>query len=101
MALWLIRAGKNGEHENKFLEDKKVYLTWNGFSENLEIFSNREELKKKVVEIYSDSVNIPSSTGQIWRFGKEMKIGDWVVLPSKMARTIHFGKITGNYLNQY
>ena len=51
MALWLIRAGKNGEHEEKFLEDKKVYLTWGGFSENLEIFSNREELKKKVVEI--------------------------------------------------
>ena len=40
-----------------------------------------------------------SSTGQIWRFGKEMKIGDWVVLPSKMARTIHVGKITGDYKN--
>jgi len=33
MRLWLLRAGKNGEFENKFLTDKRVYLTW----DNLDI----------------------------------------------------------------
>jgi restriction system protein len=26
-----------------------------------------------------------------------MAIGDWIVLPRKLNRTIHFGKITGEY----
>ncbi|SDZ79665.1 restriction system protein [Thalassobacillus cyri] len=27
MSIWLFRAGKQGEYENKFLQDKRVYLT--------------------------------------------------------------------------
>lgn len=28
MALWLVRAGKYGEHEARFFEDSRVYLTF-------------------------------------------------------------------------
>ncbi len=28
MALWLVRAGKYGEHEQKFLSSNRIYLTW-------------------------------------------------------------------------
>lgn len=28
MPMWLCRAGRYGEFENKFLEDGKVYCTW-------------------------------------------------------------------------
>ena len=30
MALWLIRAGKYGEHEQRFFADSACYLTWEG-----------------------------------------------------------------------
>ena len=30
MALWLVRAGKYGEHEAKFIETSRVCLTWDG-----------------------------------------------------------------------
>jgi hypothetical protein len=30
MTLWLIRAGSRGEHEQKFLDEGKIYLTWGG-----------------------------------------------------------------------
>ena len=33
MSLWLVRAGKYGEHENKFFDDNRIYLTWDGLSE--------------------------------------------------------------------
>ena len=36
---------------------------------------------------------------QIWPFAKEMKIGDWVVLPSKKKAAIHIGEITGDYVS--
>jgi len=28
VALWLIRAGKYGEHEPRFFADSACYLTW-------------------------------------------------------------------------
>ena len=28
MSLWLVRAGSHGEFEKKFLEENRVYLTW-------------------------------------------------------------------------
>lgn len=28
MAMWLARAGRYGENENKFLEDNRIYCTW-------------------------------------------------------------------------
>lgn len=34
---------------------------------------------------------------QIYPIVAKMQIGDWIVLPSKRSRTIHFGKITGDY----
>ena len=30
VALWLIRAGKYGEHEPRFFADSACYLTWEG-----------------------------------------------------------------------
>lgn len=35
MALWLVRAGSHGEHEKRFLEDNKIYLTWEGINTDL------------------------------------------------------------------
>ena len=28
MALWMVRAGRHGEHEARFLDESRVYLTW-------------------------------------------------------------------------
>jgi len=28
MATWLIRAGGHGEYEQKFLQENRVYVTW-------------------------------------------------------------------------
>ena len=28
MALWLVRAGKHGEYEQKFFEENRIYLAW-------------------------------------------------------------------------
>lgn len=28
MAVWLIRSGAHGENEQKFIDENKVYATW-------------------------------------------------------------------------
>ncbi|MDO6657368.1 restriction endonuclease [Anaerobacillus sp. 1_MG-2023] len=99
MSIWLFRAGSNGEFENKFLQDNRVYLTWDELDIDLSTFNKKEELYSFLVEKYSlekqkTAINWAS---QIYPIAHRMKIGDWIALPSKINRTIHFGKIISDY----
>lgn len=97
----MVRAGRTGECENKFLEENRIYLTWEDLSENLSKFKEKKALYDFLIEKYSDAkpATVRNWTGQIWPIAKEMKKGDWIVLPSKKKPAIHFAKITGDYVN--
>lgn len=98
MAIWLCRAGRYGEYENKFLEDGRIYCTWTHLPANLEKMTSKQELQKFFIE------NDPSTkdktalnwSSQVWAFSHQMSLGDWVVLPSKIQPTLHFAKIVGD-----
>jgi len=100
MSLWLFRAGKNGEYENKFLMDGRVYLTWDDFDVDLKNIESKEDLYKILIQKYDleKEKTAINWAAQIWPIAHRMEIGDWVVLPSKLSRTIHFGKITSEYV---
>ena len=100
MSLWLVRAGKSGEYERKFLAEGKVYLTWEALKMNLEKVETNDKLSEHLSGIYtSQNPNtLRNWSNQIWAFSKSIQKGDWIVLPSKFERTLHFGKVTGSYL---
>ena len=62
MALWLVRGGKHGEFEEKFFEDKKIYLTWDHL--NL-IFPVYMKLMTGFPSFHPEDVG----AGQLQRFG--------------------------------
>lgn len=99
MNIWLFRAGSNGEHEEKFLKDKRVYLTWNNLNINLKDYEDRQKLFDKLNEIYQieKKQKCRNWVSQIYPIAHRFQIGDWVILPSKLSSTIHIGKITGEY----
>ncbi|MAT73370.1 MAG: restriction endonuclease [Planctomycetaceae bacterium] len=99
MALWLCRAGKHGQFEQRFLSDKRIYLTWDGLNRNLGSIETKPALGEGLREVYPDApkARISQNTGQIWAFVKGMSIGDWVALPSKVKAAIHIAEITGDY----
>lgn len=99
MSIWLVRAGGSGEYENKFLEEGRIYVTWDDFDCNLRQLASPEELRVALSEQYPEAKagTVKNWASQIWPFAKRMKIGDWVVLPSKKKASIHFAKITGDY----
>jgi hypothetical protein len=35
MPIWLVRAGPHGEHQQKFIQEKGVYPTWDGLNVDL------------------------------------------------------------------
>lgn len=99
MGIWLFRAGKRGEFEEKFLTDGRIYLTWNDLNIDLKEYKSRGRLLQKLQGIYSgEKINtLKNWASQIYPIAHRMDIGDWVVLPSKRTSTIHIGKITGEY----
>ena len=100
MSIWLFRAGKNGEFESKFLNDKRVYLTWDDLNIDLSKYKDRDKLLQKLTEMYvGEKANtIRNWASQIYPIAHRIKKGDWIVLPSKMSSTIHFGKVVGDYV---
>ena len=55
MAIWLIRAGSHGEYEQKFIQENRVYVTWDGLDVNLGKLADRPELVAAMTQRYADA----------------------------------------------
>lgn len=90
MTMWLVRAGKYGEHEPRFFEDGRVYLTW-GF-ENIDLSgaANYEGIKALMQQQYpgEPARRIGNWSGQVWAFILAMKPSNWLIVPRKSSGTI-------------
>lgn len=99
MAVWLIRAGSHGEYEQKFIQESRVYVTWDDLTVDLGKLATRAELNADMTKRYPDTKAkaILNWVSQVWPFAHEMKKGDLVILPLKTQRAIQVGEITGDY----
>ncbi len=97
MALWLIRAGSQGEYERKFLDEERVYLTWDELVDDLTKAKSREAVTEVMRSCLPNAGEgkLRNYVGQVWAFCTSITPGDWFALPSKFSSTIHFGEITG------
>ena len=85
--------------EALFLKDDKMAIGWKEFGNLREIPANRDDFKKKYVQVYPDASKgaVATCAGMLYRFCHEVQIGDYVVYPSKSNRMINIGEITGDY----
>lgn len=99
MAIWLIRAGSHGEYEQKFIQESRVYVTWDGLDVDLAKLKQRADLTAAMTERYPDTKPkaIMNWVSQVWPFAHEIKKGDLVVLPLKTQPAIYIGEVTGDY----
>jgi len=99
MSVWLTRAGSHGEYEQKFIQDNRVYVTWDGLDVNLDKLDEWPKFVAAMTKHYPDSKpkTILNWASQVWPFVHEMKKGDLVVVPLKSQPAIQFGEITGDY----
>jgi restriction system protein len=67
MALWMVRGGKHGEHERKFFDDNRIYLTWNELTEDLHVLSDKAALRKRLEDRYpsATAAKISNQKGQV------------------------------------
>lgn len=99
MRIWLVRAGSDGQFEQKFLDESRVYVTWNRLDANLSKLKERSELIDLLESRDPDAKagKLRNHASQIWPFVFSMEQGDWVLLPSKSQPVIHIGKLTSGY----
>lgn len=97
MSVWLNRAGSKGEYESKFLENGKIYLTFDNVDQDLRKFKNKSDMYNWFEKFYKvKRGSAISYSTQLWKFLFSMEVNDIIVLPSKRNSTIHFGKINSD-----
>ena len=99
MAIWLIRAGSHGEYEHKFIQENRVYVTWDGLDVNLIKLAERSELVTAMTQRSPDTKPkaILNWVSQVWPFAHGIKKCDLVILPLKSQPAIQIGEVTGDY----
>jgi restriction system protein len=97
--LWGIHAGKTGDAESLFIESKRIALGWPEIGDLTNIPKTREAFKSHFLlkSPNTKPAALPGSAGQLFRFVNEMKVGDFVAYPAKRTKTIHLGRILGEY----
>ena len=98
---WLVRAGPNGEMERHNLNHSVITLGWDlDLTMDLEMFASRQELGELMNELGLTHWGT-SARDQIWRFGREMQVDDFVVMPQKRpeldSRRVAIGRVQGPY----
>ena len=99
MALWAVRCGSLGEHEDQALEKGKLALDFNN-TIDLTNVQTRNALKDWYSRIAPEATpnQINNWAGQLWNFKDSIKVGDLVVMPRKGNREFFaIGEIVGEY----
>lgn len=98
MAVWLVRAGRQGEREDLALDSNLALIGWDEVPD-LASITSREALATLCHEVYSDVKPQTLSTwiGQIWSFKERMQIDDLIALPLKRSSAVAIGKVKGSY----
>ncbi len=91
--------GIHTQDDNLFLHKNVIAIGWTDIGDISKIDANREAFKQKYEEVYPDAKkgNIAVSAGLLYRFMHEVKLGDYIVFPSKSDRKINIGVIEGDY----
>jgi restriction system protein len=86
MSIWLCRAGRFGEHEARFLENNKIYFTFEEIDKPLNSFSGRAAIQQYFLEKVPTlkeraALNFAS---QAHIFSSRMSVDDWVLLSENL-----------------
>ena len=85
--------------DNLFLKNNVIAIGWPDLGDLSKVTATREAFKERYAQIYPNDKPgaIPTSAGMLYRFIHEIKIGDYVVFPSKVDRMVNIGVVEGEY----
>ncbi len=99
MATWVVRAGEGSEIVGQVRELGVVAIGWHEIGDCSD-YQSREDFRYAYHQAYPDETNkyrIGMQAGQVYRFVREIAIGDIVMTPDSPARDVLIGEVTGEY----
>ncbi|MGV9297442.1 AAA family ATPase [Amycolatopsis sp. NPDC003676] len=79
--------------------DGAVRIGWDGTGDLSDVASSRDAFKQRLAETMPEiePKTIAGSAGTLYRFVHEIKIGDIIVTPNRLKRTLNIGRVSGQY----
>lgn len=98
MAVWVVRAGASGEHQDLALDKGLAVIGWSELGD-LSKVKSRDDLKELCFKTYPDAKPKAALnwTAQLWNFVDTIQIGELVILPLKTRSAIAVGEVEGEY----
>ncbi len=95
-AMWKVNAGRRSVLASEFLNRGVVAIGWREAGDYTRSES-RSDVFRRIAEAYRDNTEQQNhvTTGQIWRFLKEIRTGDAVLTYDPETRLYHLGEIAG------
>ncbi|MDP2856636.1 MAG: hypothetical protein Q8P50_01495, partial [Bacillota bacterium] len=93
--VWVVRGGNYNELASQVKAKGAVAIGWRTVGDVSKI-TTRDELKAAMEEAEPGS-GTPGSVGQVFRFAKEIELGDYVLTPEKLTAEIHISRCKGPY----
>jgi restriction system protein len=96
---WLVRGGEYGQREARALAEGLMIAGWAELG-NIGSYHTREEIREALKSTYPDVAEnvIANWTGQLWRFAKQISLGDLVVMPlHTQPGKVAIGRVEGPY----
>lgn len=95
--MWKVNAGRRSVFAGEFLNRNIVAIGWAEAGDYVSVAS-KVELTSRIRAAYPDRTDRQTevSVGQIWRFLRELRLGDTVLTYDPTTRLYHLGRLTGN-----
>jgi restriction system protein len=95
--MWLVRAGRNARWAEEFISQGVVGLGWHGIGDSTR-FSSKAAMLSEMRRAYPEFKEGTAASGasQLWRFQREVSVGDDVVTYEGGTRLYHVGRITSD-----
>lgn len=95
---WMVRAGDDNELIEGFLKLGIASIGW-GDLKNPQKYLSKEDLQRQADKVYYDSKegSRKSWVNQVWRFSREIEVGDKIISYNKEKRNYIVGKVTSTH----
>ena len=95
---WMVRAGDNNELISVFLDKQVAAIGWSELGNPLQ-YPTRDRLIESAHAIYiKEKPGTRIAWGsQVWKFSREIAVGDWIITYMKEAREYIVGRVNQPY----
>jgi restriction system protein len=98
--IWAVRGGNFGQADHVFLDLNQIAISFAEAGGDVsQLPANRSAFKQAMEQsLVPMTAAGPTQANQLFRFVHEMRIGDFVIYPRKVDRTLRWGEVAGPYV---